>query len=512
MKRWTVSILTFKGFPLVKACLQSVLDNSNLEALKIVLTDNGAGKACAEYFEEMRARFPGVIEVVHHETNQGFILPNNEAYRRCETPFFVCLNDDVEIKEKGWLEKLEQPLNHFPKAALAGPRGGCQSLTNNFDGRPMGAFEYLEGSVLMVKCETRKGEPLFPPYVKFAYGEDSALSLEMRQRGFTLHQIDLNFQHYRGQTARHIPEIKMIQAENHQALRRRFAHYLRVRKFEYPIVVRRWAARGDVLLITPILRQLYKENPLSKIYVETAFPETFAGNPYVTQAAGMIPRTFDARFINLDMSYEKRVGRHILDCYAEDADVTLTDRATEVYFSDQDRAQAAALLKEPGNWAALHLGPTTWPGKNWAIENWRIVSDELRERGFKVVLVGHNETTMVRCDRDLRGQTSFGTLAAVLDRCKLFIGLDSFPLHVAQAVGCPTIGLFGCTSPEYIMTPGSWWRAARGDPNLPETGSRHRLAHKTSIPTTGASMNSIGVSAVFDLVNELKWAVREELV
>lgn len=43
----------------------------------------------------------------------------------------------------------------------------------------------------------------------------------------------------------------------------------------------------------------------------------------------------------------------------------------------------------------------------------------------------------------LAGQTSLGVLAAVYRRCALVIGPDSGPLHLAVAVGAPTVHLYG---------------------------------------------------------------------
>ena len=45
----------------------------------------------------------------------------------------------------------------------------------------------------------------------------------------------------------------------------------------------------------------------------------------------------------------------------------------------------------------------------------------------------------------LAGETSLGQLAALFERCDLVIGGDSGPLHLAAAVGAPTIRLYGPT-------------------------------------------------------------------
>jgi ADP-heptose:LPS heptosyltransferase len=44
---------------------------------------------------------------------------------------------------------------------------------------------------------------------------------------------------------------------------------------------------------------------------------------------------------------------------------------------------------------------------------------------------------------NLAGQTSFGQLAAVYERCDVVLGSDSGPLHLAVAAGAKTVHLYG---------------------------------------------------------------------
>ncbi len=39
------------------------------------------------------------------------------------------------------------------------------------------------------------------------------------------------------------------------------------------------------------------------------------------------------------------------------------------------------------------------------------------------------------------------SLAAVLRRCRLFVGNDNGPMHMAAALGVPVVGLFGPSGP-----------------------------------------------------------------
>ncbi len=46
---------------------------------------------------------------------------------------------------------------------------------------------------------------------------------------------------------------------------------------------------------------------------------------------------------------------------------------------------------------------------------------------------------------NLAGQLSLKELAAMIDRASCFIGLDSVPMHIAAAMGIPTLAVFGST-------------------------------------------------------------------
>ena len=48
--------------------------------------------------------------------------------------------------------------------------------------------------------------------------------------------------------------------------------------------------------------------------------------------------------------------------------------------------------------------------------------------------------------------TSIRDLAAIIEQCDVFITIDTGPFHIAQALDVPTVGLFGCTLPELLVT------------------------------------------------------------
>lgn len=487
--RVTISILTYTALRQVKACLASVLQSK--QPYKLILTANGNPEVAA-YFQHFAAEFPNV-RVIVNPNNEGFIEPNKQALHLCDTELFVMLNDDTVVPPD-WLDKLIEPFDLYKTAALSGPVGGCQTLQPTFHGMKGRDFEYLEGSCLCCKTEVMKKHGLFDPHLRWAYGEDSDLSLRMRCLGYTLHQVSFPIRHEIAATSRFVKDVRLHQAANHAYLIKRWGHYLRVRSFGYPIIVKRQAAHGDVLLTTPIVRRLKELNPLSEVYVETMTAGIYANNPHVKRAQSRAPVLPNALVIDLNNAYESHPDRPILESYAIKAGLEMPLSSPELFLADADRATAARLMPECDfSWVVVHGGPNNWKSKEWPNGRWAELVRRLNAAGLKTVLVGSPGMDF-GATLDLRGRTTIQEMAAVIERAKLFVGLDSLPLHCAEAVGTPTVGLFGVTDPKYILS-----HPERAHPvcaTVPSFGLRHRVKNSTSVDDGGAAMQSITVEMV----------------
>lgn len=103
----------------------------------------------------------------------------------------------------------------------------------------------------------------------------------------------------------------------------------------------------------------------------------------------------------------------------------------------------------------IHLHPTSrWSFKCWEEGKTAELVRRLSAAGYPVVLTAapsEDELAMVRRIVDLTGQPvvnlsgklSLKQLAALTARARLFIGVDSAPMHIAAAMGTPTVALFG---------------------------------------------------------------------
>ncbi|NCB40034.1 MAG: glycosyltransferase family 9 protein [Erysipelotrichia bacterium] len=112
----------------------------------------------------------------------------------------------------------------------------------------------------------------------------------------------------------------------------------------------------------------------------------------------------------------------------------------------------------------IHPG-ARWAGRQWTAEGNAGIADRLIENGHQVVITGtpaEREFTdrilslMRQSPVSLVGSTDFYTYLGVLAAADLFIGVDSGPMHLASAIGKPTIALFGPARPEAVGPRGSF--------------------------------------------------------
>ena len=125
---------------------------------------------------------------------------------------------------------------------------------------------------------------------------------------------------------------------------------------------------------------------------------------------------------------------------------------------EEARAWAEQFLGERvrhGNLVALAPGSSR-PDKCWPVEGFARLAVALTTAGATVVTVGSAgekqlEQALVAASavEFLRaaGATTVAQLIALLERCVLFVGNDSGPLHIAAALGVPCLAFYGPTSP-----------------------------------------------------------------
>jgi heptosyltransferase I len=131
--------------------------------------------------------------------------------------------------------------------------------------------------------------------------------------------------------------------------------------------------------------------------------------------------------------------------------------------SAQEQERARGLLRTtPRPILGVILG-SSWPSRLYSPESVAQVVLSLARPAsataalFPVLLGGHAETGIAaevmrllgeRPVLNLAGQTTLRDLIAIFPQCAAAFGPDSGPMHIAAAVGCPVVSLWGSTAAE----------------------------------------------------------------
>lgn len=131
----------------------------------------------------------------------------------------------------------------------------------------------------------------------------------------------------------------------------------------------------------------------------------------------------------------------------------------------EDRARAAAILEKHGvaaeGYAVVHPG-SGGSSLNWSPQRYRVLAAELaKTSGLPVVITGsaaERETAaLIAGESGVRvsvaGETDLGALLGLLVGARLFVSGNTGPMHLAAAVGTPTVSLF---SPLRSGSPKRW--------------------------------------------------------
>ena len=142
--------------------------------------------------------------------------------------------------------------------------------------------------------------------------------------------------------------------------------------------------------------------------------------------------------------------------YPPGADFELLQPAIDIPSDIKKDFQARYPDYANDRWIALCPGAASHPIKIWPTDRYGKLADWLDAKGYRVVLLGSEGdqrwTQEVRAASDskpvdLAGKISLRDVACLLSCCKGIIANDSGLMHLGGALGVPTLGIFGHTSP-----------------------------------------------------------------
>ncbi len=182
------------------------------------------------------------------------------------------------------------------------------------------------------------------------------------------------------------------------------------------------------------------------------------------------------------------------------------EHAVRIVPTERDREAAESRLRSYGIASRRPLvgiapGAAYGPAKRWFAERFAAVADRLVGRfSCPVLLFGgagdraSTEAVQLAAQStliDIAGRTGLGEAIALISRCDLFVTNDSGLMHVAAALGVPTVAVFGSTNPQTTSPMGERTVIVRRTVDCSP-------CLKPECPTNFKCMDLVSVDEVFD--------------
>jgi GT2 family glycosyltransferase len=451
---FSISVLGFNKSDCTKKCLDSIEKNSGDVDYEVIFVNNGSVDDTETIV--LHSNIENKIYIPLGE-NIGFPAGHNLALNYASGEYFICLNNDVIINEKNWLEKLIKPMIDNPNIVLSGFGGAPCSLRKDGSGFIGDKLEYIEGSCIAGKAEFFRDFGLFNPCYDMFFYEDSDLSLRVRQCGYKIATVNISNKHIRSSSLNQLSDSfkRTYMEKNKKAFLDRWKTYLNTRRFDNVILLKMFShGGGDLVCMTPVLESIRKDHPHSRIELETNWADIFKENPHIDEVYGNRKNYNHGYDRIIDFTLDYSSCDLIVDSAAKIASTKLQDKTPSIYldqFEFQHGSDIIKSLKEDEEdiviGCALQMDRYKWQGRNWNFENSKILISALRDSGFKVIEFGKNIKSTGVADLDLVGKTTLRELFSIVANLDIFIGVDSMIFHIAQAFQIPSYVLFGATEP-----------------------------------------------------------------
>ena len=154
-------------------------------------------------------------------------------------------------------------------------------------------------------------------------------------------------------------------------------------------------------------------------------------------------------------SSEHAINRYFALLHA--AGIAAADRTLELFLTESDRRYARDVMERQGidgDEPTVGLFPGAgWKLREWMPDRFAEIGDRLvRNFGTQVAIFGGAHELQLASDvvnlmteqaTSFAGSHQIRQLAALIERCNLFLTNDTGPMHIAAALRIPTVALFG---------------------------------------------------------------------
>lgn len=251
---------------------------------------------------------------------------------------------------------------------------------------------------------------------------------------------------------------------------KRVAAKLRPRRYDAALLLTGSFSTALIARIAGVPRRVgYERDGRGFLLTDRLHPPKTAGGEWAIVPA--VSYYWHAAQALLDPAHPRRLDAPPLEC-VERAGTLLPERerlrlaVTARDAEEARRVRASAGVSEGEGFAILNPGGNK-PEKRWPAERFAALADHLAAAHGLRVLINGSPAELELCESIARAAGSEpmvlpacgGTLGALKALCadpaaKLMVTNDTGPRHIAAAMGCPVVSLFGPTDARWTTIPG----------------------------------------------------------
>ncbi|MGZ7107764.1 MAG: glycosyltransferase family 2 protein [Methanobacterium sp.] len=248
----SIIILNWNGKKVTEKCLTTLIDVTSYSNFNLIVIENNSSDGSAKFLSK---KFGNKIDLICLNENLGFIKGNNHgieySFLKYHPQYIILLNNDTEIIEEDWLDKLINIIDKDEKIGIIGPKllfpdrriqwsgrkKGCntvnlilQTLTarmnpgfgENEKNAPyanfIGEVNTISGACMVIKSDLIKKIGFLDLSLYPMYQEDVEYSLRAQEAGYKVfYHGDVNIIHHEGYTE------KLDTLENNMEMRQYWA-------------------------------------------------------------------------------------------------------------------------------------------------------------------------------------------------------------------------------------------------------------------------------------------------
>ena len=234
---------------------------------------------------------------------------------------------------------------------------------------------------------------------------------------------------------------------------------------------------GDEIMCLPAIQGLKERQPDDSITVRANHPDIFENNPFVDQAIKVEGsdehrgfeeeeqyQEFERRFDRLiDLKWNMERGKNRIKFLCQLVGVEPSSFSPALHLTEKEKASFFVEDLNTEKPKVAVCSEAAWQSRQWPIKNFRKIYQFLkREKGAALFELG--TTSFLGEGLNLVGRTTVREAARILSQCDLFLCNDSGLMHLALAVGTPTMAVFGPVHPETrVVMPNQLFQPLQAD-------------------------------------------------